>query len=45
MTWDDKIIVEPGYHDVGNLDFLPVKIGDLDGVPVIPQLNSTSGIR
>lgn len=45
MTWDDKIIVEPGYHDVGNLDFLPVKIGDLDGVPVIPQLNTPSGIR
>ncbi|MBK8623183.1 MAG: hypothetical protein IPN79_15845 [Saprospiraceae bacterium] len=45
LTWEDVILVEPGYQNVNNLDFLPVKTGDLDGVPVVPEIGGPSGIK
>jgi hypothetical protein len=34
LYWQDKIDIEPGYEDVLHLEFVPVKIGDIDGIPL-----------
>ncbi|MFZ1704909.1 MAG: dockerin type I domain-containing protein [Saprospiraceae bacterium] len=32
LTWDDRLFITPGYDDVLDLEFVPVKIGDIDGM-------------
>lgn len=36
--WQDKVRLELGYHDLYDLNFIPVKIGDVDGSPVVSGL-------
>jgi len=35
LHWQEIIRLEPGYHDIYDLNFIPVKIGDIDGSPVM----------
>lgn len=38
LFWHDKVQLDPGYDDIHDLNFIPVKTGDIDGSPVISGL-------
>lgn len=45
LSWQDEIILLPGYHPVYDLNFIPVKMGDVSGAPDWTEVNSDRVVK